>query len=77
MSNLEAIRKRIRVSEHYLHQLNEMQRLIDGKLERYNQEISLGEAYSKDLGKISSYVSDYKAPAESGEKRDTCECTIF
>lgn len=65
------------MSQAYTAQLKAMEDLLAGRLEKYQEEIAAGEAYGAELGKLNSYVSEYKAPVESGEKRDTCECAIY
>lgn len=54
-----------------------MEQLLGSRVQRYEQEIANGEAYLAELEKIKSYVADYKAPVESAEKRDNCECSIY
>jgi hypothetical protein len=54
-----------------------MEQLLASRADRYQQEIANGEAYLGDLGKVQSYVAEYKAPVESAEKRDNCECSIY
>lgn len=54
-----------------------MEELLNSRVQKYDDQIAAGEAYAAEIGKISSYASDFKAPVESGEKRDTCECTIY
>lgn len=77
MKNNNAIQERIRVSQAYTNQLRAMEELLNNRVERYNQEIAAGEAYGAELEKLKSYAVEYRAPVESAEKRDNCECAIY
>jgi hypothetical protein len=77
VKNNNAIVERIRVSQAYTAQLKAMEELLSARLQRYHEEISAGEGYANELNKLKSYAVEYKAPVESGEKRENCECSVY